>query len=501
MSFGLRTLARLITVIAVVTTYITLHLAITVGTDLRDRDHFREAPTRAAAFVAALDRYANGEVSARAEILMIDAWFEENAPLWGNRYLISSATDYAKKGEFSIARRYIDDLAVKIDQNQAALDRDLRSSSATALQWAAAAGVFIVLSLWLRHRRGSGVTEIVEVVSQFVPHQPWWRRPVFLAVTWIGYVVLTTGFVALFPPLQQIQQIQQMQLEVRGLFLLGGGVTLGAGVLILCHSRPRSARGATQALLADGRQPVLYLRSFGDDHTAAQVDGHVPYNILSREEQLSWVLSAFGPVITVGKPGEPLPHLGAARFYLPYDDWQPAVRRLMELSQLIVLRLGAGKGLWWEVEQARTTQPARKLVLLVPGQRAGVADRLDEHLPTPARLNEVTAGDYWISAVIAFDPKWTPYVCPVGPVPGTKAAPDTPWRHMTRHMKAVRSSMRHVACAMDAVLASVGFRKRAIIWRANIGMLAMHGKALLLVSALVSALVLLGRALQLFSLW
>ncbi|HEV7974836.1 hypothetical protein [Amycolatopsis sp.] len=129
----------------------------------------------------------------------------------------------------------------------------------------------------------------------------------------------------------------------------------------------------------------------------------------------------------------------------------------MEPSQLNVLRLGTGEGLWWEVEQARTTPPANKRVLLVPGHREGLAERLDEYLPTPSKLDKISSGVPWTSAVVTFDPQWTPQVYEVGPHPGVKTPPGTP--------------AHHVARAMQAALANVRLHKKSMVMRANLGML------------------------------
>ncbi|MFE1775427.1 transferase [Streptomyces sp. NPDC059008] len=503
MTSRLRAFARLVTVVAVVTAYVALHLAITAATDLRARDRFRDAPTRAAAFTLALDRYADGDVSARAEIGAGDAWFEGHAPPGESRSAVSSATGDARAGRVSRARERIAGLAARVEREQAGLDRDVDSSSTAALCWAASAVALLVPALWLRRRRRSGVAEIVEVVGRFAPRQPWWRRPVFLTANSVGYGLFAAGFFA-------VNTAQRpnldMSLAAQVLLVPCGLAALGAAVLILRYTRPRSARGAAQALLADGREPVLYLRSFADDDTAAQVDDGAPVSIHSREEQLAGALGAFGPVIAVGRPEEPLPRLGAARCYLPHDDWQPAVLRLMGLSQLIVLRLGLSEGLWWEIEQARATQPPRKLVLLALDGLPGMARRLDALLPAPTRLDEVTAGDPSASAVITFDSEWTPHVHLVGPAHGAKTPRGVLARRLVRAKEATRAWVimytptHHVARAMKAALAAVGVRKRTLAWRAHLATQTSLWKGMLLVTSLGLLGWLLFRGLQLFGL-
>ncbi|MEU0936756.1 transferase [Embleya sp. NPDC005971] len=374
--------------------------------------------------------------------------------------------------------------------------RDLGSSGSVALWWAVAAGVFVVPALRLQRRRPTSTAELVELVDRFAPRQPRWRRPTFLAAGGAGYALFAAGcFVANTAQ----RQGYTMPVMTQVLLLPTGLAALGAGFLILRYSRPRSARDAARALLADGRAPVLYLRSFAADHASAQVDDMAPLNIHSREEQLASVLGAFGPVIAVGRPGEPLPQLGAARFYLPLDDWQPTILRLMELSRLIVFRLGVGEGLWWELDQALATQPARKLLLLTPDRLADVAELLDERLPVPPRLEELCSDGPWISAAITFGPGWVPHVCPVEPAPGTT----TPRRGLVGRAGRALASLsglspaRRAARVMKAALAYVGVRKRFVVTRADGGMLVTLGKGTLVLAALALPY----RALQLAGVW
>ena len=111
MSSRLRAFARLITAVTIVTAYVALHLAISAGMDLRACDRFRGASARAAAFTAALDRYAAGDVTARAEIRAGDTWFKENASSGASRSAVSSATAGVEKGRVSLARARVAGLA------------------------------------------------------------------------------------------------------------------------------------------------------------------------------------------------------------------------------------------------------------------------------------------------------------------------------------------------------------------------------------------------------
>ncbi|MFF4920038.1 transferase [Kitasatospora sp. NPDC001261] len=368
---------------------------------------------------------------------------------------------------------------------------DVEASRAGALWCGAIALALLGPALWLRHRRRSGVAELVGLVDRFGARQPRWRRAVRIA-NGAGYLLFGGGTAAVAVS----ERGEGMGLTVSFGVLVGGVAAGAAGLLILRRTRPLAARGAAQALLRDGRRPVLYLRSFDDDATAARVDDGAEINLHSREEQFAAALGAVGPVIAVGRPGEPLPLLGAARFYLPLDDWQGTVRRLMDLSQLIVLRLGKGEGLRWEIGEARATQPPGKLVLLAPRGLSDLADQLNEGLPTPLLPKEAVTGEDWIGAVIAFDGHWTPRVFPVVERKG-------PWAWMERvGLTTPQTPTVHLAHAIRTALAATGWRpRRTMTWRAQLA----TRKADLTGVGLAVALTLPGwlgyRVLQLAGLW
>jgi hypothetical protein len=447
--------------------YVALILAISAGTDLRERTAFHDAGAQHAAFLAAVDRGSADDARA------VSRWFSEHGPdRSAARTSISLGADAADDREFDLARRFVSDVPEEIAQDQAKFDEEFADSWARAVPWLLISAVLVPAALVLRHRRRAANADVVELVNRFVPPRPVWRRPVFMVVSGAGYVLMVAGFFGVVA----VTRAQEIPWGVRGIMLVGGLISLLIAYYVLRYSRPRSTRSAAAVLQSDWRRPVLYLRGFDDDRTAAVVDdvpGALPSGLLSihsREEQLVGALGAFGPVVAVGRPGEPLPHLGAARFYLPGDDWQTGVRTLMDMAQLIVLRLGEGEGLWWEVEQARTTQPPDKLVLLVPGQHDGLAERLDAHLPSPTGLEQFRTGQ-WTSAVVVFDQDWNPRVQGVGPFPGEKNRYGAP--------------VFYVARAIQAALQSVGTRRRALGIRTNRGVLSVFGKVLLLVPLLV----------------
>jgi hypothetical protein len=86
----------------------------------------------------------------------------------------------------------------------------------------------------------------------------------------------------------------------------------------------------------------------------------------SPEQNLTEVLSEIGPVVAIGRPGEKLPPLGAARLYVCGDDWQTEVRSLLADPALVVLRLGSTEGFHWEVRHVFENLNPQRVLIDIP---------------------------------------------------------------------------------------------------------------------------------------
>ncbi len=160
--------------------------------------------------------------------------------------------------------------------------------------------------------------------------------------------------------------------SLAGLALVVGGWRLWQ------RSRRYEALDADQAMARDPRPPVLYLRSFADDGLAMIDAGGRSMSArimqllapITPEQEMADILDRVGPLVAIGKPGEPLPELGAARLYVGHDRWQSKVRELMQAARLVVIRVGSSPGVLWEVDQALQGLPRPRLVLAVLGGAA-----------------------------------------------------------------------------------------------------------------------------------
>jgi hypothetical protein len=84
--------------------------------------------------------------------------------------------------------------------------------------------------------------------------------------------------------------------------------------------------------------------------------------VKTTEEDLVDQLIQCGPVVAIGKPGEKLQTLGAARMYVDDAEWQAVVLGLIKKAGLIILRPGRSAGFWWEVKQVREIAAPKNVV-------------------------------------------------------------------------------------------------------------------------------------------
>lgn len=224
----------------------------------------------------------------------------------------------------------------------------------------------------------------------------------------------------------------------RGFELLGVLFTV-PGVLLLIRSRKYRSLSANEVLESDPRPPVIYLRSFKDDSGAGRPLGilragnikyiwhwilgfyNAPHEFMgwSEEEILARVLQTVGPTVAIGRPGEKLPQLGAARVYVEDADWQQKVHEFLDKAALVVLRLGKTEGFWWEVEQSASRLDPRRLVFLVPLDEQPYEEfrnRAEKYFPkglpayssSPLRRLFGKRVDGKVCGLIYFKPDWTP---------------------------------------------------------------------------------------------
>ena len=195
-------------------------------------------------------------------------------------------------------------------------------------------------------------------------------------------------------------------------------------IQIFLRARKFTVASAEEILTTDPRPPVIYMRSFKDDAAASMpvMSGPpgwailFPKELVTEEEIVAHILNDFGPMVTIGKPGEQLRELGAARMYVSDQEWQEKVAALMRSAKLVVLRLGQTEGLWWELEQSIGKLRPEQLLVFVPrvrekAAREAIRRRAEALFPKPlpefTRSDKLVAGVGLLRGILYFDPDWT----------------------------------------------------------------------------------------------
>ena len=135
--------------------------------------------------------------------------------------------------------------------------------------------------------------------------------------------------------------------------------------------RQRRARRAEKELEESKLRPILYLRSFNIDAPIARffwIDRVLAgifsfYYPATDEERLTKYFRKIGPLIAIGRPGEELPALGAARFYVNHDRWQEKVTDVVRVAQFVVWVSGITEGLRWELSHLIKSLSPSQLIL------------------------------------------------------------------------------------------------------------------------------------------
>lgn len=148
------------------------------------------------------------------------------------------------------------------------------------------------------------------------------------------------------------------------------GVALGSAQFSLMQAGKLLQPSATALLAQDKRRKILLLRSFKDDEIKCFKRFRTPIGevVIARrfEQGIAGPLGAYGPVIAIGKPGEEMPQIGAARTYLSDADWQPTVVRWINEALALVMIAGDTEWIRWELDRILDLRRDRHLLILLP---------------------------------------------------------------------------------------------------------------------------------------
>jgi len=205
-------------------------------------------------------------------------------------------------------------------------------------------------------------------VSRLVKRNPGFYKTLGAVISLIGLLCILGGFAWMIilgtttPPPRML-----------AVFFAAGFVVgcTNLGAQLYSYSNGCLTLDWDEVLGRDKRCPVLYLRAFSmDNNRSVYSISSVMFGVIYRtsEEYLVRSLDRIGPVVAIGRPGEPVPPPGAHRVYVGDSDWKLAVEHLIETAQLLVFNLRQlSDNLWWELVCAtRAKKESTDIILYLP---------------------------------------------------------------------------------------------------------------------------------------
>ncbi|MCI0538387.1 MAG: hypothetical protein L0Z50_24530, partial [Verrucomicrobiales bacterium] len=195
--------------------------------------------------------------------------------------------------------------------------------------------------------------------------------------------LIVLGDLVLYPlQIRWLRRASDWPEEFGWLGLMTFGFVIGSLHLFTRAKRWASLPLAT-ARAIDFRHPILLLRSFQDDITPitrttdsyASIRGLIVPTMWTLEETIERALAPHGPLIAIGRPGEPIPPAGAAREYVSNDGWRARITDYIHEARLVVVILGKTEGLEFEYRALMDLGALEKLVVVFPP--VDVADAAD----------------------------------------------------------------------------------------------------------------------------
>ncbi|MBT2971668.1 MAG: hypothetical protein B6D72_14570 [gamma proteobacterium symbiont of Ctena orbiculata] len=237
---------------------------------------------------------------------------------------------------------------------------------------------------------------------------------------WLGRLSTIIGFTLFVSSIIPAMIAQEYGEGDYLLILLCLGM-FGGGAMLVVYGKRHLTPRVEEVLANDHRAPILYLRSFNDqadDFTLGGFFSAVGAMFGNRnmglstsswgptfQSQLAYVMERVGPYIAVGRPGVRLPGTGAARLYVPDEQWQQRVTQLIRSARLVIIRAGTSAGLNWEIETVRRiiSKPHQLLVILPlskKGYRAFRQSVAEAGIKLPERPPN--------AMFMTFDERWEP---------------------------------------------------------------------------------------------
>ena len=192
----------------------------------------------------------------------------------------------------------------------------------------------------------------------------------------IGFVMVVVATIYLWG--------EHKTMRVDNFVIVMGAIIVGA--LLIQAGKRYAVPDARELLKTDKRPPILFLRSFGDESRDRKLGKFLKGSLIDQgltestagwgpreQEELARLMFEIGPYIAVGRPGEPLPELGPARLYIPNEKWKDEVGALLGRARFVIVRVGQGDGLGWELNQLAARLRPEQVLFILPASKAEYA--------------------------------------------------------------------------------------------------------------------------------
>ena len=295
--------------------------------------------------------------------------------------------------------RAVDEAESLAPDIERAMRRGIGMSRSIALLWAALsllylAALVVVTLLRRRHPRPDPglewrrriVLEVAMLRARVTPH-----AALFFGLALASFLVAVAPWLP--PMLAMFLRVEpdgpwaflrDWESEIRWYWIALTFAGVVSGLRLLPVAKRHAVLSVERVRTLDPRRPNLLLRSFGDDMTPLErttdqnswMRSVMAPTIWTLEETIEQLLGRHGPVIAIGRPGESVPPAGAAREYVPNDQWQTRVRELIDQAGVVVVVLGETEGLSFEYETLLEMGALGKLIAVFPPRDAGALDSL-----------------------------------------------------------------------------------------------------------------------------
>lgn len=301
-----------------------------------------------------------------------ECWQQRRFDRWHRRRLARRLRAWASRGPHGPDRRHAD--AVHDVSRQA---RDLRSSAGPRAYPVGLVWFFPVMIPWLLWRWARARAAGTSTPAALAPNRRdrYRTRGPGTTTAWLFRMLSALLFVLAVVMFASPRPANGPTSDNPAGPAVVGAFFLAGSALALRSARRCTALSAPEAMAADSRPMVLYLRSFGDDRLRMRAHRSGRHSFVERigpgrrdfvEEIFVDKLWRYGPVVAVGQPQETQPPIGAAREQLSERQWRNTVERRMSKAALIVVMLGRTAGLAWEIETLVRLRLWHKVLLVFP---------------------------------------------------------------------------------------------------------------------------------------